>query len=94
MSFHQVSCINKRGNHYNPHERISAIGGLNSDNTRWNLPEDEAIKSIENGTYQFFVTANGKTANVVVSIHNGRKYLKTVSDGYSPDNLLSLSECP
>lgn len=42
---HRVSCINKRGSHFNAHERISHIGGVN-DGTRWKLTEDEAIKSI------------------------------------------------
>jgi len=30
---------------------------------------------------------------VIVAVHNGRKYLKTAADGYSPDNLLALPEC-
>jgi hypothetical protein len=91
---HSVSCINKRGSHFNPHERISHIGGINSDNTRWKLSEDEAIKTIEDKKYEFYVSAGGKTVNVIVATHNGRKYLKTEADGYSPDNLLSLPECP
>ena len=91
---HQVSCINKRGDHHDPHERISHIGGVNHDNSRWRLTEDEAIKAIEDGKYEFFVSVNGKTVNVVVAKHKERKYLKTEPDGYSPDNLLSLPECP
>ena len=91
---HQVYCINKRGNHYDAHERISHIGGVNADGSRWKLPEDEAIKAIEDKKYEFFVSAGGKSVNVIVAKHNGRKYLKTDRDGYSPDNLLSLPECP
>lgn len=94
MSRHQVTCINKRGNHYNPHERISDIGGINSDNRRWKLGENEAIQSIEGGKYEFYVRVNGRSVDVIVAIHNGRKYLKTETDGYSPNNLLSLPECP
>lgn len=91
---HRVSCINKRGNHLNPHERISHIGGTNADGTRWKLTEDEAINSIESKKYEFYVLVNGREVNVIVATHNGRKYLKTEADGYSPDNLLSLPECP
>jgi hypothetical protein len=91
---HQVSCINKRGSHYDPHERISHIGGTNGDGTRWKLSEDDAIKAIEEKNYEFYVSVNGRSVNVIVATHNGRKYLKTESDGYRPDNLLSLPECP
>jgi hypothetical protein len=91
---HQVRCINKRGDHSDAHERISHIGGINHDGSRWKLPEDGAIKAIEDRKYEFYVSVNGKTANVIVATHLGRKYLKTESDGYSPDNLLSLDECP
>ncbi|MGN6266565.1 MAG: DUF3892 domain-containing protein [Ginsengibacter sp.] len=94
MSRHLITCINKRGNHYNPHERISNIGGINSDNSRWKLSEDDAIKSIKDGKYEFYVRINGISVDVIIATHNGRRYLKTEADGYSPDNLLSLTECP
>lgn len=93
MSRHQVTCINKRGNHYNPHERISSIGGTNSDNSRWKLSENKAIQSIEDGKYEFYVRINSRSVNIIVAVHKGRKYLKTEADGYSPNNLLSLPEC-
>ena len=88
-----MTCITKRGGHYNAHERISFIGGPNSDGKRWKLSEDEAIEAIERGKYAFYVTVNGRTVDVIVASHSGRKYLKTTADGYSPDNLLSLPEC-
>ncbi|MGY4537410.1 hypothetical protein ACVW0P_001829 [Mucilaginibacter sp. UYNi724] len=91
---HKVSCISKRGSHYDAHERISHIGGINADNTRWRLSEDDAIKSIENKKYEFYVSVNGRSVDVIVATHNNRKYLKTESDGYSPNNLLNLNECP
>jgi hypothetical protein len=91
---HKVSCINKRGSHYDAHERISHIGGVNSDGTSWKLPEDEAIKAIEDKKYEFYVSVGGRAVEVIVATHKGRKYLKTETDGYSPDNLLSLPECP
>jgi hypothetical protein len=37
---------------------------------------------------------NGRTVWVKVAVHGGRKYLKTENDGYSPDNLLALRDCP
>lgn len=90
MGRFQVTCINKKGDHFDPHERISYIG--NSANN-WKLSEDSAIRRIRVGSDSFYTFVNGRRADVVVSEHNGRSYLKTTADDYSPDNLLSLKEC-
>ena len=89
----EVSCINKRGDHFDPHERISHIGGVHAGK-RWRLTEADAIQSIKSGKYAFYVSQGGRTVAVVIAKHNGREYLKTEADGYRPDNLLSLNECP
>ena len=88
-----VTCIKKRGDHYDKHERISAIGGTGFNDFRWTMNEDDAIRGIEEGREAFYVTVNSRAVNVIVATHKGRKYLKTTADGYSPDNLLSLPEC-
>jgi hypothetical protein len=89
----QVTCINKRGDHYDPHERIQAIGGV-VNGVRWKDDEDTAIRNVERDSTSYYVSVGGKSVWVVVAKHNGRKYLKTEPDGYSPDNLLALPECP
>ena len=89
----RVTCINKRGNHYNPHERIQAIGGGTTILDRWKHLEDAAIRNIENGICRYYVSINTHSVWVIVATHNGRKYLKTQNDGYAPDNLLALPEC-
>jgi hypothetical protein len=43
--------------------------------------------------FDFFVNAGGRALRVVVAIRSGQKYLKTVADGESPDDLLGLHEC-
>jgi hypothetical protein len=92
-----VSCIKKRGAHLNPHERIEGLGGMHADK-RWYLPEDEIITELEKPDstrqWNFYTSVNGKSAWVIVASHGGRKYLKTTADGYEPNNLLSLPECP
>ena len=89
----QITCIFTR-DHPNPHERIKQIGGRNQDGKPWKLSEEEAIAGIEAGKWLFWVTVSKKTIGVVVATHQGRKYLKTEVDGYAPNNLLNLSECP
>lgn len=91
-SKHQVGCINKHS-HGDPHERIKNIGGV-SGAERWKISENDAIAGIESGKWAFFVSVGGRSVDVIVASHNGRKYLKTIADGYPPNNLLNLPECP
>jgi len=86
----QVTCINKRGGHFNPHERIQYIG---NETANWKLSEESAIRRIKSGSEAFYTLVNGRQADIMVAVHNGREYLKTTADGYSPDNLLSLPDC-
>jgi hypothetical protein len=88
----QVSCVNKR-DHYNAHERIQHIGGI-FNGSRWKEMESVAIIKINARTHEYYVTKNGREVIVIVATHNGRPYLKTADDGYEPNNLLSLPECP
>lgn len=93
-SRHEVRCIRK-SNRQDPHERITHIGGVNADGTRWTLTQIDAIKGIEDGKWEFFVRKDGKEVDVIVATSRyGHKYLKTKADGEQPNNLLSLPECP
>ncbi len=89
----QISCVIK-ADRYNPHERITHVGGVNPNGTRWRLTQEQAIQGIENSTYQFYVHRGGRVVDVIVAVSRyGHKYLKTVADGEQPDNLLALPSC-
>ena len=89
----RIMCINKL-DRYNAHERISFVGGINADGTRWRLSQPDAVAGVESGKYQFWVSVNGQSVWVrVATSAYGNKYLKTENDGDQPDNLLSLPEC-
>ncbi len=89
----EIQCITK-SDRYNPHERITHVGGKNSDGTRWKLMEDQAIRSIRSGEYDFWTRGGGKIADVIIVKHHIKDYLKTTNDNVQPDNLLSLPQCP
>ena len=90
----EVKCINKsdRQNHW---ERITHIGGTNSDGSRWKLTEADAIAGIDSGKYSFHVgTGIHRVEVVIAKSARGHRYLKTKPDGEQPNNLLALPECP
>jgi hypothetical protein len=58
------------------------------------ITQDEAIRGIERGEWNFYVSRGGRTVNVIVAVSRwNHKYIKTEADGEQPDNLLSLPEC-
>ncbi|KAA0252813.1 MAG: DUF3892 domain-containing protein [Acidobacteria bacterium] len=90
----QIHCINKNPRN-DPHKRITHIGGVNADKTRWKLTEDDAITGIKAGKWDFFVNVNARPVDVIIATSQyGNEYLKTTADGVEPNNLLSLPECP
>jgi len=94
MTKHRIECIRKLDRD-NPRERITHIGGVDDNGSRWLVAQQEAIAGIEDGRWSFFVLRGGYQVGVVVRISRfGHKYLTTEADGERQDNLLILPECP
>ena len=88
----QISCIRKN-DRYSAYERIQYVGGMHGG-SRWLLSLADAILGIEQGKYTFYTQVNGHVRKVFIASRNGNTYLKTEADQDTPDNLLSLPECP
>jgi hypothetical protein len=73
--------------------RLQGLGGTSGGG--WYRKIDTLIKLIDEKTNRFWtVDQNGKSVWIEVHKRNGRKYLKTQSDGVEPNNLLALRHCP
>jgi len=68
--------------------RIDAVGGDGFYHTI-----DEAIRYINNGTHRYWTHVQGKSVWVEVDHRNGVAFLRTETDGFPPNNLLSLMTC-
>jgi hypothetical protein len=92
MASRRIQCITKLPTHQDRHRRIQAVGGV--DIARWIDTEEKAIANVKSDAKAYYVSEQGKSVWVKVSKHDGRDYLKTETDHFLPDNLLSLPECP
>lgn len=86
-----ISVVHRAYSH-DPYERVDAVGGINSDRTRWMLSQAAAIAAIEAGTDEFFVDASGESVRVVVQARAGQKYLQSEREKTHPDELLRLAK--
>lgn len=88
---HQVTC--HKPDDDDDDRRIEGLGG--PDDGGWYRDIDFLITGIENGDFKLWtIDTKGNSVWVVVRERNGRKYLKTTSDGIEPNNLLALHHCP
>lgn len=92
-----VVCITKYPTHSDPRHRITALGtsetrGSRAYSRRWSA--DEVIRAIDFGGHTFYCTdRRGDLVQVETVPHSGGKYLKTLNDGITQDNLLAQPDC-
>ena len=85
--------------HAGHYSTIEAIGGTNPDGSVWRLPIDTAVQMAESGRYWFHVTAavGGVERDIDIVVRragSGRKYLRTVADETTTNNLEQLPRIP
>ena len=85
----QITCSCKI-NSSDAYERIERLGG--PDGEGWTLHRDAIVTEIKKGN-SFWVDVHGDRVDVIIVSHSGREFIKTRSDGDSPNNLLNLPEC-
>jgi hypothetical protein len=87
MSVLKVTCVST--DELGAERKISGIGG---DEFYHSL--DEAIRSINNRTHQYWTELAGESVWLTVAQdQGGRAFLTTDSDGSTPDDLLTLGAC-
>ena len=91
MPTFQVTC--HKPDNADHDRRLQGLGGPGGGG--WYRSIDVLIQLIENEENRFWtVDQNDNSVWIEVHKRNGRKYLKTQSDGVEPNNLLALPECP
>jgi hypothetical protein len=76
------------------HHYIYSVGGRKADGKRWELTVPTVVALIKSGQCRFFTDEGGKRADVVIEVSGSNwPYLKTVADGFMPNNLESLNGC-
>lgn len=90
MTDYQVTCTKKDG--ADADRRIDKLGGPQFAPA----PIDDVIRWIESGAHKFWTSVQGRSVWIEVRVHpaSGRKYLTTQGDGFPPNNLLRLPDCP
>lgn len=89
----EITCVSRTARR-EPYDCIDRVGGTYPDGKQWSLSQEETIGAIEHGELSFYTKAGGRTARVVLAVHDGHKYIKTENDVVYPDDLLRLPECP
>lgn len=92
----KITCIKKNdGFHENPYTAIESQGWINETNSSTGLTTREAMFNwVKEGGVAYVYDAYGNKAQLTTAISpKGTKFVKTVPDNTTSDNLLKLPEC-
>lgn len=87
---YQVTC--HKPDNADKDRRLQGVGGPGGGG--WYRGVDQMIALIDGGDKFWTVDQAKNSVWLIVSSRNGRKYIKTTSDGLEPNNFLALPHCP
>jgi hypothetical protein len=76
--------------------QLLGVGGTNADGSHFLIPVEQAARLQESGRFAFFIEQPGAQRRDVhvITMKNGKKYLRTPHDKIAPNNLTALPEAP
>jgi hypothetical protein len=76
--------------------QLLGVGGTNADGSHFLIPVEQAARLQESGRFAFFIEQAGAQRRDVhvITMKNGKKYLRTPHDKIAPNNLTALPEAP
>jgi hypothetical protein len=93
----KITCISKdSGNHENPYVAIESLTWINEQDSKTGSTTRETMYDwvVNKNGVAYVTDALGNTAYLVGAISpRGTRYVKTVADETTTDNLLKLLEC-
>jgi len=93
----KITCIKKdNGNHENPYVAISSLNWINEESTeKGTITRTDLYDWIhDKGGIAYVKDSKGNKANLEAKLSpKNNKYVRTIPDGTTSDNLLTLEEC-
>ncbi|MDN3584383.1 DUF3892 domain-containing protein [Mucilaginibacter flavus] len=92
----KITCIKKdNGNHENPYVAIKSMTWISEDDQKTGTSSrEEMYDFVKKGGEAYVKDSVGNKAKLVAqTTDKGTKYVKTVADDVTSDNLLKLKEC-
>lgn len=93
----RITCIKRsNGDHINPYEAISSLGWISDKHPITVVTSrSDMCDFVDRGVQAYVQTEDGDVAFLITDkLPDGTRYVKTIPDDSTADNLLKLPDCP